>query len=270
MAAPGVARRGPAGRDSLRPYRLTVARTTRITPHMLRVTLTGPDLVHYTEVGPEPRCKVLLPPAPGAEVVVPDSVPFWDALAALPESLRPIVRTYTVRAARPAEQEIDIDFVLHGDTGPASRWAASTKSGDAVGLYGCLSSFAPPADTAAYLVVGDETALPAITGIVASLPAGVAARVIVEVDSADEQQPLESAADLSVTWLHRGGAEPGTGTGLLDAVRAEPVDQRAYAWVAGESSAVQAIRALLVLERDLTKQRVYFSGYWRRGHAEDD
>ncbi|RLK54867.1 siderophore-interacting protein [Actinokineospora cianjurensis] len=269
MATP-VARRGPAGRDTLRPYRLTVARTERVTPHTLRVTLTGPDLAHYTEVGPEPRCKVLLPPTPDTDVVVPDGVPFWDALADLPESVRPIVRTYTVRAARPADLEIDIDFVLHGDTGPASRWAGSARPGDSVGLYGCLSSFAPPTDTTAYLLVGDETSLPAIAGIAASLPAGVPVRVIVEVDSVAEEQPLESAADLSVTWLHRDGAEPGTGTGLLDAVRAESIDQRVFAWVAGESAAVQSIRALLVLERDLTKQRVYFSGYWRRGHAEDD
>ncbi|MBM7773067.1 NADPH-dependent ferric siderophore reductase [Actinokineospora baliensis] len=270
MAAPRVAGRGPAGRESLRPYRLTVARTTAVTPHTVRITLTGADLAHYTAVGPEPRCKVLLPPAPGAEVVVPDAVPFWDAMRAIPEHSRPIVRTYTVRAARPEQHELDIDFVLHGDTGPASRWAAAAREGDVIGLYGFLSSFDPPADTSGYLLVGDETALPAICGIAASLPAGVPARVLVEVESAAEEQPVDSSADLSVTWLHRDGAEAGTGTRLADAVRAEPVDPRTYAWVAGESSAVQAVRATLVLERDLTKQRVYFSGYWRRGHAEDE
>ncbi|PPK63649.1 siderophore-interacting protein [Actinokineospora auranticolor] len=261
----------PAGRDSLRPYRLTVAAKALVTPHLARITLTGPDLAHFTEVGPEPRCKVLLPPRPGAEVVVPDAVPFWDEVRALPESLRPIVRTYTVRAARPADLELDIDFVLHGDTGPASAWAGAAAVGDPVGLYGCLSSFAPPADTSAYLVVGDETALPAISGIVGSLSVGARARVLLEVDGAADEQPLASAADLDVTWLHRDGAEPGTTTLLHDAVTAVgAVDPRTYAWVAGESAMAQAVRATLVLDHDLTRQRVYFSGYWRRGHAEDD
>ncbi|WP_211239432.1 siderophore-interacting protein [Actinokineospora inagensis] len=266
-----TAARPVAGRDTLRPYRLTVARTARVTPNLLRVTLTGSDLADYRPVGPEPRCKVLLPPAPGAEVIVPDSVPFWDALNALPESLRPVVRTYTVRAARPDDHELDIDFVVHGEHGPASRWASNAQPGDPVGLYGCLSSFAPPADTSEYLIAGDDTALPAIAGIVASLPTGTRARVLVEVDSAVDEQPLDSSADVTVTWLHREGVEPGSGTWLYDAVRAvESIDPCTYAWVAGESAAVQAIRSTLVLDRDLTKQRVYFSGYWRHGHAEDD
>ncbi|WP_018685832.1 siderophore-interacting protein [Actinokineospora enzanensis] len=271
MGTPRLARPAPAGRDSLRPYRLTVARKRIVTPHLARITLTGADLAHYTEVGPEPRCKVLLPPAPGAEVVVPDTVPFWDAVRALPESLRPVVRTYTVRAARPADRELDIDFVLHGDNGPAARWAAAARPGDPVGVYGCLSSYDPPADTTGHLLVGDDTSLPAIAGITAALSASVSARVIVEVDGPDDEQPLESAADLTVTWLHRAGAEPGDPDLVLDAVRALPAfDPRTYAWVAGESAMVQAVRSTLVLDRDLTRQRVHFSGYWRRGSAEDD
>lgn len=259
------------GRETLRPYRLTVAGRAMVTPTTARITLTGPDLAEYQAVGPEPRCKVLLPPAPDAPVVVPDDVPFWDAVRALPESLRPVVRTYTVRAARPDQREIDIDFVLHGDHGPAARWARAAKVGDDVGLYGCLSSFTPPVDTTAYLLVGDETSLPAIAGIAASAPAGLPVRVLVEVGSADEEQPLASAADLSVTWLHRGAAEPGTTDLAVAAVRAlADIAPTTYAWVAGEAGMVRDVRAHLAIERDLSRQRLYFSGYWRRGHAEDE
>ncbi|GLZ40767.1 siderophore-interacting protein [Actinokineospora sp. NBRC 105648] len=271
----GTPRPAPAGRDSLRAYRLTVARKRTVTPHLARITVTGADLDHFTDVGPEPRCKVLVPPRPGADISIPHAVPggtpFWDAVRALPESSRPVVRTYTVRAARPAQREIDIDFVLHGDTGPASAWAGAAQPGDPVGIYGCLSSFAPPADTTAYLLIGDDTSLPAINGIAGALPAGTRAHVSIEVDGPVDEQPLDSAADLKLTWVHRAGAEPGGPERLLAALRAVgQVEPTTFAWVAGESAMVQAIRSELVLGHDLTRQRVYFSGYWRRGHAEDD
>ncbi|WP_156753721.1 siderophore-interacting protein [Actinokineospora pegani] len=259
-----------SGRDTLRPYRLTVVGRAMVTPSTARITLTGPGLADYTPVGPEPRCKVLLPPAPGAPVVVPDGDGFWDAVRALPDAERPVVRTYTVRAARPAVAEIDVDFVLHGDHGPAARWARAAAPGDEVGLFGCLSSFDPPADSAGYLLVGDDTALPAVAGILAGAPAGLPVRALVEVDSPADEQPLPSPAAAGVTWVHRRGTRPGGEDLLLSAVRAlDRVDPATYAWVAGEASMVRAVRAHLVLDRDLTRQRVYFSGYWRRGLAED-
>ncbi len=272
MTAPRTDHAGAAGPPPPRAYRLTVARTRLVTPRLARITLTGADLAELPEIGPEPRCKVLLPPAPGARLVVPRAAGrFWDAMNQLPARQRPVVRTYTVRAARRVEREVDIDFVLHGDAGPASRWASAARPGDPIGLYGCLSSFQPPADTERFLLVGDETALPAISGIAAALPPGVEARAIVEVGGAEDEQPVRSPAALRTTWLHRGGAPAGTGDLLHGAVRAlPPFGERTYVWAAGESAMTRRVREDLVLRRDLTRQWVHLSGYWRRGHAEDD
>jgi NADPH-dependent ferric siderophore reductase len=168
------------------------------------------------------------------------------------------MRTYTVRRHRPGE--IDVDFVLHADGGPASRWAASARIGDPVAIYGPVSAYAPPEGCSFQLLVGDETAVPAIGAIVEQLPAGVRAEVLV----AGDEQDWSTAGSVRVRWL-----PPEL---LCDAVSTVdvPASSTKYAWVAGEQSLVRAIRAILVDHRGFDRDQVYFSGYWCRGKSENE
>jgi NADPH-dependent ferric siderophore reductase len=257
-------------------FRAAVVRTEQVTPHLRRITFGGPDLDGMVSGGPDQRIKLFFPLPGQVEPIVPEGENWYPEFRALPDDVRPPIRTYTVREHRPAGLELDVDIVLHGDIGPGSRWAGRAAVGDRIAILAPDArhtpitgyDFTPPADTGWTLVAGDETALPAITAIVGSLPAGHRALVFVEVDSLAEQTPMSSAADVSLTWLSRAG-RPAVGGGLLrDAIAATTFPVGApYTWLAGESSAVTDLRRHLVNERGIDKELVQFSGYWLLGSA---
>ncbi len=196
------------------------------------------------------------------------------------------MRSYTLRALRRDPDEIDIDFALHGiepgasvQAGPASRWAARATAGDRVLLLGPAIAdnrairFRPPEDTGLVLVWGDETAVPAASAIVESLPAGTRARVWLEVPHAGDIQDLATEADAEITWLVR--EERGNDEGspmALDLLRDHPVTaaDRPYVWIAGESGCVKRLRRHFVQERGVDRRRVTFVGYWRHGVSEEE
>jgi len=257
-------------------FRVTVVRTERISPHMLRVTFGGAELAGCTSAGHDQRIKLFFPLPGQSDPVVPDGEDWYQSYRALPDEVRPPMRTFTIRELRAAEHEIDVDFVLHGDLGPASTWAGRARPGDRVALLGpdvrhepiVGYEYKPGADTDWTLLAGDETALPAITAILAAMPADRPVLVFLEVESAREMRPLDCAGDAQVTWLSRGG-RPATGGGLLkEAIgRTTFPPGRPYAWLAGESSAITDLRRHLVREREIDKKDVYFSGYWLLGSA---
>lgn len=255
-------------------FRVRVHEVRQLTPHMRRITFRGPELAGCTSAGLDQRLKLLLPLPGQDEPVVPPGTDWYAGYRAMAEDVRPWMRTYTIRAFRPAATEIDVDFVLHGDTGPASAWAQRAAPGDRVAIVGPDARHSPiagyeyrPADDAGpVLLVGDETALPAIGGILDALPAGRAARVFVEVSDLDEVQSLGSAADVEITWLPRCGTAAGRSRLLLDCVRESTLPGGSgYAWIAAESAAAKAVRRLLVNERGMDRKSVYFAGYWRLG-----
>jgi NADPH-dependent ferric siderophore reductase len=156
--------------------------------------------------------------------------------------------------------------------GPASRWAAEAAPGDRVVLLGPAVEdnksvcFRPPPQADWMLIAADETALPAVGGILAWLPAGTHARIWLEVPHAGDVQELPCAGDARITWLVRDD-----GDDLVQAVRAAALPEGApYAWLAGESSVVRALRRHLVGDRGLDRDAVTFGGYWRRGASEED
>ena len=182
-----------------RPFAVQVARLRRLSPSFLRVTFTGVDLDVFGGNGHDQRIKVMLP-LPGRGIDDCPTDPDWyGAWRALPPERQMPIRTYTVRALRAEQREVDVDFVLHGATGPASAWAETAAVGDEVVLIGPNARFPgptggfewhPPADASCLLVAGDETAVPAICAIVESLPAGQRARVLLEVpDAGDVAEP---------------------------------------------------------------------------------
>ncbi|MEV0918101.1 siderophore-interacting protein [Streptomyces sp. NPDC049967] len=246
----------------------------RISPRMLRISFSGDALASLMEDRPDQQMKLCFPrpgqrvprlPEPDAEDTY--GMRWYEAYLAIPETERPLMRSFTVRSYHPGSGLMAVDFVLHGDDGPATRWARTAGPGDVAGMVGPSSAYARPLPRAGHLLLaGDESALPAIGTILEALPAGARATVCAEVADAAEEQRFDSAAEVTVCWVHRD-----RGASLLDAVRSAELPKGDTAgWLAGEAGTVRALRRHLVEERGLPRSAVEFSGYWRRALTQDD
>jgi NADPH-dependent ferric siderophore reductase len=283
-------------------FMVEVARLQRLSPTFLRVTFTGDDLFTFADNGYDQRIKVVVP-LPGLGVSTLPTGPDWySELRALPEAQRNPIRTYTVRFVRPEVSEVDVDFVLDGDGhGPASAWAAATRPGDKLALMGPNAlydgvhggiDFRAPSGAGNLLLAGDETAVPAIAGILEKLAPHATGEALLEVPVAEDFLPLNAPAGMRVTWLARNGAAHGSA--LVPAVKAsaatllprkgveevEDIDVDAQllwevadtstAWVAGEAAVVRELRRHLIAEHGLDRSSAAFLGYWRLGKAESN
>ncbi|MFJ2230698.1 siderophore-interacting protein [Streptomyces halstedii] len=243
-----------------------VVRTERITPHMVRVVLGGDGLADFTLAGfTDHYIKLCFAPE-GADYAHPfDMAKIREEY---PREQWPTTRTYTVRSWDPAAREMAVDFVVHGDEGLAGPWAARAVPGDQVTFLGPGGGYAPEASADWHLLVGDESALPAIAAALEQMPAGATARVFVEVPDAAEEQKLLAPDGVEVTWLHRGDRPVGE---LLTAAvtELEFPEGEVQAFVHGEAGFVKEIRRHLRLERQLPLARLSISGYWRLGQNDD-
>ncbi|MCF1595913.1 siderophore-interacting protein [Streptomyces muensis] len=252
-------------------FSLHVVRTRRLGPSMVRVTFGGDDLACFFSDGRDQSLSLFLPHPHQTEPQVPLELGdgWWQGWRELPDDVRAVMRSYTLRALRRNPDEIDIDFVLHTPAGPASDWASRAAAGDRVLLLGPAVAdnrairFRPPEDTDLVVVWGDETAVPAVSAILESLPSGTRARVWLEVHDAADIQDLVTEADAEVTWL--------VGQEALDPIRTAqlPTAEHPYVWIAGESGRVKALRRHFVGERGVDRRRVTFVGYWRHGMTEE-
>ena len=248
---------------ALRPVDvLTVVAVTDVTPAVRRVTLTADPAVVATA---GPTLSLLVPR-------VGDPAPRWPQLArdgriVWPEGSHGVaLRSYTSRRQDPVAGEVDIDFVLHGD-GPAATWAAAAAPGAVLGVAAAGSLGDAPAGW--LLVAGDETALPAISRVLAAAAPAARGVALLEVAGPAEEQPLPAPPGVEVRWLHRGDAAPGTSTLLADAVAAlpRPDGDDVFAWVGAESATVRTVRADLRGRWGLRRSQHHAIGYWRRGRA---
>ncbi|WP_435969938.1 siderophore-interacting protein [Streptomyces sp. Qhu_M48] len=259
-------------------FRLQVDRTRRLGPSLVRITFTGDDLRRFAAGGRDQSLSLFLPHPGQEEPVLPplegqDMYAILGAWRAMPADVRAVMRSYTVREQRTAPvDEVDIDFALHEDGGPACRWAGRAAPGDRVVVLGPAVAentavrFQPPGDADSVLIWADETALPAASAVLEWLPAGTRAQVFLEVPYSGDRAELSTRADASVTWLVREEGAPSA----VDAVRGVELPGEApYVWIAGESGAVKALRRYFVRERELDRRRVTFVGYWRKGLSED-
>jgi len=252
-------------RPKRRTRHATVVSVEPLTPHMIRVVVGGDDL-DGLEVGEftDHYVKLQIPP-PGAGYAAPfDSE---EIKAHHPRQQWPRVRTYTVRAWDPERNLLTLDIVVHGAEGVAGPWAAAAKAGDVLQLMGPGGAYAPDPDAAWHLMVGDLSVLPAIGAALQRVPAGVPVHVLVELDDEADRQELTSPGDLQVTWL---GAD-GSDAVLLGAVRglafpAGPV----HAFVHGEASSVRAVRRHLLVEREIPREALSVSGYWKRTRTDEE
>lgn len=239
-------------RHETRRRLLQVLRVEPLTPRMRRIVLGGDALDGFASAAADDHVKLFFPPPGDDRPVFPDGG---------------AVRDYTPRRYDPAARELTLEFVLHGD-GPASTWAARATPGRWLGVAGPRGSLLVPDDYAAYLLAGDETALPAIARRLEEMQPGARALVLVEVADAAEERRLPTAANAEIVWLHRRRAGPGT-TRLLDEAleRARLPADDLHAWLAGEIDAVRRLRAALV-GRGVPRADIRAAGYWRLGHPD--
>jgi NADPH-dependent ferric siderophore reductase len=245
-----------------------VVQTKPLTPHLKRITIAAEELREFPWHGPDQWFRLFLPRDGQQRPVLPTRADdWWPQIVAMPDDVRPWVRNYTVRHLRPELGELDIDFVLHGDVGPASSWALRATTGDWVGLLDQTAPYDPPTGTRWQLLVGDETALPAISAIVESRPSGTDAQAFIEVPTSDDQLSLAIPDGVRVTWLPRESDDVPVGSLAMEAVREADLGEshHGYAWVAGESGLIRQVRRHLVSRRGMAKSDIYFCGYWRRG-----
>ena len=238
-----------------------------LTPGLVRVVLGGPGLAGFTMPDDtDTYVNVAIPPA-GASygaVFVPAEVRETH-----PPEAWPVRRRYTVRSWDDAAGLLTLDFVVHGDAGVAGPWAAAVAPGDVLVLEGPGGGYRPDADADWHLMVGDESALPAIAASLEAVPAGRPVIVRLLCDGPDHQLPLASPGVLDLVWLHRTGAA-GDERLLADAVAALDVPAgRVHAFVHGEAEEVRAVRRHLLGQRGWARSDMSCSPYWRRNMTDE-
>ena len=247
------------------PFRAALVRQTRqLSPRLLRVTLGGPELAGLDPGLPAASVRVLLP-TPGTDEAV---VPTWNGNEFLrPDGTRPVLRTLTPRRVDLAAHELDVDVVIH-DGGPLSDWALAARPGDRAAVSGTGRGYAIDPDVRAYLLGGDETAIPAIGQLLEAIPADCRVDVRIEIAHPDARLDLPAHPGATVAWCDLvPGAPPGDA--LVDAVRNAPLESGQRVWVAGEAAAVQRIRKHLFEERGLPRSAAVVRGYWKDGRSGD-
>jgi len=242
--------------------KLEVLRVVDLTPRMRRITLGGPELAGFISLGTDDHVKLLFPQNAEQTAALETMV----LGAGKDNGPLPEMRDYTPRRYDLEKLELDIDFVLHGD-GPASTWAEQARPGQFLHIGGPRGSMIVPDIFDSYLLIGDETALPAIARRLEGLAANRKALVVIEVENGAEQQVLESAAQVNVIWVLREGGKDN----LLTTVKQLQVPKgNLYAWVATETKVSRQIRRVLLDEHGLNEQFVKAVGYWRaEGSAEE-
>ena len=240
---------------------LRVSAAFHLTPHMIRVTLQGKGIRSI-----EPGCE-----GANCKLFLPQATQLLDDFAnQLVEGPRPVVRTYTVRYIRPQIGEIDIDFVDHGDTGPASSWARAAKVGSFCGFAGPGQIKVESFYADHYLVVADMSALPVAAATLEAMPRDAVGDAFFEVITPDDTQIINAPKGVKLHWLVHPNTH-GPSTQLVDAVKS-------WSWpigvvqtcIAGESSVIKALRSYITVERGVAKKDSYISGYWKVGLIEDE
>ena len=238
---PGVERL----RHEVRIRSLQVQRVDRVTPNMLRVTLCGEDLQAFRSLGFDDHVKILVPTDTGT----------FER------------RDYTHRRYDVAGRMLAIDFALH-DAGPATLWALGAKPGDTVQVAGPKGSAVVSPDVRSWLLVGDETALPAIGRRIEEAGAGTHLTSVVAVPGPEDEQSFATRADLTALWVHRpasAAADPGA---LLAVVQTLDLRPDTFIWVAAEAGVARAVRDHVIERRGHPRAWVKASGYWIMGKAD--
>ncbi len=241
---------------------LDIVGLASVMPRLVRVTFGGEHLTGFYSPGFDDHVKVFVPPKGEAFDSLPllgPEDPMFKAGAP-----NPAVRDYTPHHHDPAALTMQADFVVH-DKGPAAAWARRVQVGDKVIIGGPRGSFLVGVGFDWHLLMGDDTALPAIRRRLAELPAGPRAVVFAEVERPGDEELFASDATIETYWVHRSRGDGGSATCLLDALAGIRLPEGDYyAWIACESSDAKVIRKAL-LERGADHRSLKAAGYWLRG-----
>ncbi len=296
-----------------RLFNVELKRREQLSPALTRFVFGGPEVAEMKTLAADQRIKIFFPDASGQPSSLPGGSEWYQAYRSVEPARRPPMRTYTIRALRAEQEEVDVEFVLHGENGPASAWATHARIGDRLQLAAPNRQYGddpggyewkPPAGVRHILLIADETALPAVAGILEEL-AGEAEPPVVEafleVPGEADILDLPAIPGARLHWLprHQAGIHSRNGERMIEAARqarlperevaggaaqeledidideeilwelASPESGSFYAWVAGESAAVMAIRRYLVQERGIDKRHLTLMGYWRLGKVFD-
>ncbi|HGW5539645.1 siderophore-interacting protein [Pseudomonas aeruginosa] len=296
-----------------RLFNVELKRREQLSPALTRFVFGGPEVAEMKTLAADQRIKIFFPDASGQPPNLPGGSEWYQAYRSVEPARRPPMRTYTIRALRAEQEEVDVEFVLHGENGPASAWATHARIGDRLQLAAPNRQYGddpggyewkPPAGVRHILLIADETALPAVAGILEEL-AGEAQPPVVEafleVPGEADILDLPAIPGARLHWLprHQAGIHSRNGERMIEAARqarlperevaggaaqeledidideeilwelASPESGSFYAWVAGESAAVMAIRRYLVQERGIDKRHLTLMGYWRLGKVFD-
>lgn len=228
---------------------LTVKEKTNITPLMLRILLTGEDLADFNSPGADDHVKLFI--ANGGD--------------------KPEMRDYTPRSFDRAARTLAIDFAVH-EAGPATRWALEAKPGDSVQIGGPRGSMVISPTFDWWLLMGDETALPAIGRRLEELPAGTKVTSIVTVSGKEEEQVFSTQARHEAIWVHRPLSRADDPAPLLEALRALawPADGDGFVFVAAEARVARAARDYIENSKGHPAAWTKAAGYWVKGVADGD
>ncbi|WP_116135441.1 siderophore-interacting protein [Trinickia diaoshuihuensis] len=230
----------------LRRRKLTVRATQRVTPEMLRVTFAGDDLRNFTSAAPDDHIKLFI----------------------VQENGDVVSRDYTPRRFDTGERTLDVDFALH-DAGPATRWALAAKPGDTLEVGGPKGSRVMEGEPDWWLLVGDETALPAIGRTIEEAPAGTKVISLAAVTSEANEQHFETRAQYEAHWVHRPAERADDPQPFLDALAKLALPEGdGFVWIAAEAHVTRAVRDYMRGERKRPPSAVKATGYWIKGRAD--
>lgn len=271
-----MSNRRPILPETVRLYRAVVQRVVEWSPAFRRVTVSSEELSDFSYLGFDHWFRFFVPNPGQTEWRLPTATSkLWYAQwLATPARQRPHCNNYTVADYRPDQRELDIDVVLHrrpsGELeGRVAQWAATTRPGDAVALLDEGLLFNPPADTASVVLAGDESALPALAGILRSLAPDTTGLAVLEIPTSADLRELPHPAGLELHWVIRAecdpAATPGTAaltvlTSRTEAAKLDPAGT--YAFLVGESRLATEGRRHLV-RQGLPKDRITFCGFWK-------
>jgi NADPH-dependent ferric siderophore reductase len=252
-----------ARREPPRFRRVVVRQVAHLSPRMTRVTFAGPDLEGLTVEQPAASVRLLLPSSGAHELVLP----IWNGNEfLLPDGQRPTIRTFTPYRVDAESLELDLEIVVHGK-GVAAEWADAARPSDPAAISGPGRGYTIDHDAPAFLLAGDETAIPAISQLLEGLPAETPVQVHIEVAHPDARLALPDHPRATVEWHDLPDAP--AGDVLLDAVRGADLALGTRVWAAGEAAAVQRIRRHLFQDRGLPRTQTSVRGYWKHGRSGD-
>ncbi|MDD1014584.1 siderophore-interacting protein [Pseudomonas rubra] len=302
----------PAKASAYRMFDVQLKAIVPLSPSLTRFVFGGEDVAQMHTLAADQRIKMFFPSADGQPPQLPKHGAWQDARRALSAEQSPPMRTYTIRQLRREAREVDVEFVLHGVNGPASAWATQARVGDRLQMVAPNLAYdgdpggyewRPPKNLRNLLLIGDETALPAIAGILEQLARDlpeVPVQAFIEVPGEADCLELTCSPATRLNWLPRDVLHCTHGEAMIHAIRelaqlppttagvghnvkleevdidrqilwelAKPCNGEFYAWIAGESAAVMNIRRYLISERGLDRSALTLMGYWRAGRTFD-